>query len=227
MTFPSGIQEFGFEDGDTTQAGTGAGLYMISGKRKSHGEVERSSMSKKIAALESSVSTLQAQVAASTANSGAVAQLHGSGTTNPSKLFWKIMDLFEERTKMPTYMTYRGVGSSTGQYEFIGETNPVGANTPYNDFGSGDIPMSSANYAKLTTPMVHIPFVMGAIAIFHSVPASMNGGQAIKLNSCLLAKIFSRQITTWDHADIKAMNPSLSVPANQNIFVVHRVHGSS
>lgn len=183
-------------------------------------------MEKKIAALESSVSTLTGQVAQASA-SGGVAQLHGSGTTNPSKFFWKVMDLFEDRAKMPIYMTYRGVGSSTGQFEFLGENNPDGANHPYNHFGSGDIPMSSTNYGKLTTPMVHIPFVMGAIAIFHSVPASMNDGKAIKLTGCLLAKIFSRNIKTWDHADIKALNPSLSVPADTNIKVVHRVHGSS
>ena len=43
---------------------------------------------------------------------GAAAQLelHGSGTTNPSKFFWKVMDILEERTSTPVTMTYRAVG---------------------------------------------------------------------------------------------------------------------
>ena len=38
-------------------------------------------------------------------------ELHGSGTTNPSKFFWKVMDLMEERTRTPVTMTYRAVGT--------------------------------------------------------------------------------------------------------------------
>ena len=39
-------------------------------------------------------------------------ELHGSGTTNPSKFFWKVMDLMEERSRTPVTMTYRAVGAS-------------------------------------------------------------------------------------------------------------------
>jgi ABC-type phosphate transport system substrate-binding protein len=130
-------------------------------------------------------------------------ELHGSGTTNPSKYFWKVMDLFEERAKIPLYMTYRAVGSSTGMAEFIGEDNPDGAFTAYNHFGSGDVPMKSSLFPSLAAnsrSMVHIPFVMGAIAIFHSVPESNFGTSGeVDLDACLLAKIFparSRRGTT-------------------------------
>ena len=50
---------------------------------------------------------------------------------------------------------------------------------------------------------VHIPLALGAIAIFHSVPTGEIGG-SLKLDACLLAKIFSGAVDTWDHADIKA-----------------------
>jgi ABC-type phosphate transport system substrate-binding protein len=50
---------------------------------------------------------------------------------------------------------------------------------------------------------VHIPLALGAIAVFHSVPTGEIGG-SLKLDACLLAKIFSGQVETWDHADIKA-----------------------
>lgn len=158
-------------------------------------------------------------------------ELHGSGTTNPSKYFWKVMDLFEERAKIPLYMTYRAVGSSTGMAEFIGSDNPAGAYTAYNHFGSGDVPMKSSLFPDLATngrSMVHIPFVMGAIAIFHSVPSADFGTKnEVDLDACTLAKIFSRTIKTWDDPAILAQNPGMKVPAGQNIKVVHRVKGSS
>eukprot|EP00421_Protoceratium_reticulatum_P065861 CAMPEP_0168415874 /NCGR_PEP_ID=MMETSP0228-20121227/30456_1 /TAXON_ID=133427 /ORGANISM="Protoceratium reticulatum, Strain CCCM 535 (=CCMP 1889)" /LENGTH=861 /DNA_ID=CAMNT_0008429695 /DNA_START=195 /DNA_END=2780 /DNA_ORIENTATION=+ len=224
MTFTSsGTCRLIFENATSTRAGVGAEGSTISGKRRSYGEYERSVLATKVAALETKVSTLTA----SAASASRVAELHGSGTTNPSKYFWKALSLLKERSKMPLHMTYRAVGSSTGQYEFVGEFNPVGAFKPYNHFGSGDIPMSAANFAKLTRPMVHIPFVMGAIAIFHSVPSSGNSSTDIHLTGCVLAKIFSRQITNWDHSDIMALNPQLSVPANTQIKVVRRVLGSS
>ena len=74
-------------------------------------------------------------------------ELHGSGTTNPSRLFWQAMDIIEERTKAPTHLTYRAVGSSTGQKEFLGASN---GNVALNHFGSGDIPMTASRYAAVT-----------------------------------------------------------------------------
>ena len=43
-----------------------------------------------------------------------VINMHGSGTTNPQRLFWEAMDLLEGRSKLPLTMTYRGVGSGVG-----------------------------------------------------------------------------------------------------------------
>ena len=52
-----------------------------------------------------------------------VLEVHGSGTTNPSKCIWHILSLFNQRSKVPIRMTYRAVGSSTGQAEFLGINN--------------------------------------------------------------------------------------------------------
>jgi hypothetical protein len=40
-------------------------------------------------------------------------ELHGSGTSNPSKFFWKAMDILEERARAPISMTYRSVGKGS------------------------------------------------------------------------------------------------------------------
>merc|ERR1719424_2557364 len=88
--------------------------------------------------------------------------------------------------------------------------------------------MTLDRYTGVTThgrTMLHIPFAMGGIAVFHSVPASTIGGQDLDLTGCLLARIFSRDITRWDHPDIIAINPGFTYTGD--IKVVHRVRGSS
>ena len=199
-------------------------------------------------------------------------ELHGSGTTNPSKFFWKVMDLMEERSRTPVTMTYRAVGTSrarsrepvvcetrrvtfppekrkdpaaftrrlnrdlllrsrrplvsgsgTGQSDFIGDGTADGN---YNHFGSGDIPFDSDDFLAANvvhSQFIQVPFVIGGIAFFHSVPASYG---EIDLDACLLAKIFNRDITVWNHADIVALNPALA-SLDQPITVARRVEGSS
>jgi ABC-type phosphate transport system substrate-binding protein len=130
------------------------------------------------------------------------------------------MDLFQTQTKLPTKMTYRGVGSSTGQAEFIGNLT-----FSDNDFGSGDIAISSENYATLpANSVLHLPIVLGAISFFHSVPT---GETKLNLTPCVLAKIFKRDITEWTDAEIIELNPDLNLPGGFPINVIHRVLGSS
>jgi len=142
--------------------------------------------------------------------------LYGSGTTNPFKFFWKVMDIMEERAKVPLFMTYRAVGSITGQKEFTGTAE--NSYEPLNHFGAGDIPLTQARYdemnpvASAPSKMLHIPFLVGPIAVFHSVPAGELPAGGIELDACLLSKILRRVITTWDDPAIKALNPDLKVP---------------
>ncbi|KAH8071735.1 hypothetical protein JL721_4238 [Aureococcus anophagefferens] len=172
-----------------------------------------------------------AAAAALTAPSGAMSaysvELDGSGTTNPSKFYWEIMSLFEARAKPGVKMTYRAVGSSTGQYEFMGEDQGFAA---FNDFGSGDMPFSTENYDKLKAAGVaplHIPFNLGAMSFFHNVPDSTLPSTGLNLDACVIADIFNAVITTWDHDDIMAINPNFNPPAGEPIVVYHRTYGSS
>merc|ERR1740124_1758017 len=154
---------------------------------------------------------------------GRVQMLHGAGTTNPSKLFWEVLGLMTARAKFAVHATYRAVGSSTGQKEFLGASN---GNKALNHFGSGDIPMTAERYNAVVAAgrtMVHVPFALGGIGVFHSAPV---GGASVHLTACVLAKIFSVQITTWDDPEIEALNPDVALPTLP-IKVVHRVKGSS
>mmetsp|Transcript_1512 Transcript_1512/g.2108 ORF Transcript_1512/g.2108 Transcript_1512/m.2108 type:complete len:561 (-) Transcript_1512:769-2451(-) len=159
--------------------------------------------------------------------------LHGSGTTNPSKCFWILMNQIEDRSRLPLKLSYRAVGSSTGVKEFAGADN---AYAPYNDFGAGDIPVPQDVYDSINADadnggeMLHFPFALGAISIFHSIPGVPSGKGGLNMTSCLIAKIFDRRIIHWDHEDILAVNPSLKdyLPSDDYpINLAHRVKGSS
>lgn len=139
--------------------------------------------------------------------------MHGSGTTNPSKMHWDMMSLFQSRLKTPTHLTYRAVGSSTGRAEFIAGVN---------DFGCSEVPMSQSEMDEVGEDVLHFPFVIGAIGVFHNVPDSSD----VQLSGDVLSKIFSGQITTWNHAEIVATNPDLE-DSSEDIVVVHRTYGSS
>jgi ABC-type phosphate transport system substrate-binding protein len=156
-------------------------------------------------------------------------QIHGSGTTNPSKCIWHIMSLFNARTRDPIRMTYRAVGSSTGQAEFLGVNNTGSfAHVPHNDFGAGDIPVSTEKYNALnnahdgSSQMVHLPFALSSVSFFYN----LNGVDEIDLDGCLLAKIFSRKITKWNDPELVKINPSLS-SIDKKITVCRRTKGSS
>ena len=167
-------------------------------------------------------SLLAALASTPTTSAHGVNAIHGSGTTNPSKCYWNVMDKIEEQTKLPTRLTYRAVGSSTGIKEFKGNIT-----LPVNDFGSGDIPLSTADFNELKEAghdMIHLPILLGAISFFHSVDT---GDQQLKLDACVLAKIFKRDITDWNDQEIKNQNPNLQLENPYPIRVARRVQGSS
>ena len=115
-------------------------------------------------------------------------------------------------------MTYRGVGSGTGQEEFVGNVTQ-----PDNDFASGDIPLSQEFFDLFDAGSVlHLPIVLGAISFFHSVPTAQ-----LSLTPCVLAKIFLREITEWTDPEILELNPDLDLPDGYAITVARRVLGSS
>jgi len=141
-------------------------------------------------------------------------QLHGSGTTNPSKLIWYAMDLLEERSRSFVRMTYRSVGSGTGEADW---------NTDAADFASTDFGLSSVVSGGTVNDYLQLPFQIGAIGIFHTVPGYGSG--ELKISACTLAKIYTGAITMWNDADIKA-DTGITLPA-EKIHVVFRSDGSS
>ena len=138
--------------------------------------------------------------------------MHGSGTTNPSKLIWLAMDKLEEMAGSTLRMTYRSVGSGTGASDWADFTNA-------GDFASTDYGLA----ADSSAPFMQLPFQIGAVSLFHNVPGVGTG--VMKLSACTVAKIFTGAITNWNHADIAA-DSGLTLPS-QTIKVIARSNGSS
>jgi len=145
------------------------------------------------------------------------------------------MAKLEEQIKLPSRLSYRAVGSGTGQKEFLGKGIEIdGVETDnglaYNDFGSGDIPISEEDKTKFNdmgVDFVQLPFVLSAVNFFHNIPGVPSGKMGLNMTACLLSRIFDADITEWDHADIKAINPGLNVADGYPIYVGRRVLGSS
>jgi ABC-type phosphate transport system substrate-binding protein len=128
-----GVVEWAFETEGTTQKYVGQMDHIFSGKRGNYNSYLLDHVTDDVEAQIESLQTGM-QKMASTSD---ILQLHGSGTTNPSKLLWKVMDELSVRAKIPVRLTYRAVGSSTGVAEFVGEGAGL---APLNNFGAGDIP---------------------------------------------------------------------------------------
>ena len=141
-------------------------------------------------------------------------QLHGSGTTNPSKLIWLAMDKLEEMAGSTLRMTYRSVGSGTGASDW--------ASANAGDFASTDYGLAAVD-GPAGAPFMQIPFQIGAVSLFHNVPGVGTG--VMKLSACTVAKIFTGAITNWNDAAIAA-DSGLSLPS-QTIKVIWRSNGSS
>ncbi len=71
------------------------------------------------------------------------------------------------------------------------------------DFGWSDTPHLGATAPK---SMIHLPVVAAPVALIYNVPGIRGNAEQITLSPATIAKIFSREITKWNHPDIKADN---------------------
>ncbi|GAA0649743.1 phosphate ABC transporter substrate-binding protein PstS [Kutzneria viridogrisea] len=112
-------------------------------------------------------------------------------------------------------LDYTGNGSGAGINEFLAKQT---------DFAGSDSALSASkgevDKAKTRcdgNPAWNLPTVFGPIAITYNIP----GVSELALDGPTLAKIFSGQITNWNDAAIKKLNPSASLP-DLKIAVVYR-----
>ncbi len=105
-----------------------------------------------------------------------------------------------------------GGGSGKGRTDF---TNQVV------DFAGTDGLFKPTDPAPKGGPYLYVPFIAGPITASYN----LSGVKNLQLSPDTIAKIFSRQIKTWDNAAIKADNPKATLPSTA-ITVVHRSDSS-
>jgi phosphate transport system substrate-binding protein len=114
-------------------------------------------------------------------------------------------------------IAYQATGSGAGQQAFIAGTA---------DFAGSDSPLAAADQPKADArcksgPAIHIPMVVGPIAVVYNVSGVTN----LKLKPATIAKIFSGKVTTWNDPAIAADNSGVTLPSTK-IFTIHRSDSS-
>ncbi len=117
-------------------------------------------------------------------------------------------------------VNFSGTGSSDGRNQF--KSNTV-------DFAVSEIEYGLTDAGVTDTPpqkqFAYMPIVAGGTAFMYNLTVGGQRVRNLRLSGATVAKIFTGQITTWDHQEIKADNPAIALPARKIVPVV-RADGS-
>ena len=140
------------------------------------------------------------------------AALTGAGATFPNPIYQKWFDTYD-KTK-GVRINYQSIGSGGGIRQFTEGTV---------DFGASDAPMSDEQIAAVQGNVLHVPTVIGAVALTYNLPAL--GATPLKLDGTVISDIFLGKVTKWNDRKLAALNPGVALPST-DIIVVHRSDGS-
>jgi len=136
----------------------------------------------------------------------------GAGATFPCPLITKWSRDYVNATGQRVTINYNCVGSGAGITQITQKTV---------DFAGSDAPLKPSE--RVAAPgLLHVPETIGAVTAAYNV-ASLSSG--LNLTGHVLGEIFLGKITTWDHANISALNPGVILPSS-TITVVHRSDSS-
>jgi phosphate transport system substrate-binding protein len=161
-------------------------------------------------AAVAAVAALAAGAAGATSNRGSDVTIVGAGSTfvQPLVAQWS--------TQLgPAFgyeLQYSGIGSGGGIAAVSGRTV---------DFGASDAPLTPDQFSACNG-CVQIPWALGATAVMYDLPGVKN---LLHMDGPTLAKIFLGQITSWNDAAIKKLNPGVSLPSTK-ISTAHRSDNS-
>jgi len=148
--------------------------------------------------------------AAFTVTAAQAADISGAGATFPYPIYAKWADAYKKETGIG--LNYQSIGSGGGIKQIKAKTVT---------FGATDAPLSGAELEKVG--LVQFPMVMGGIVPVINLEGIKPG--EIVIDGPTLAKIFLGEVTKWDDAALKKLNPGVKLPSSA-IAVVHRSDGS-
>jgi phosphate transport system substrate-binding protein len=136
--------------------------------------------------------------------------LVGTGATFPFPLISKWIPAIDNAYGVR--ITYTPTGSGAGIAGITARTV---------DFGASDAPLSSDQLSACKGCVV-IPWALAGLSIPYNLPGL---GGRLRLSGPVIAGIFLGQITSWNAAAIKKLNPKLNLP-DTRITPVYRSDGS-
>lgn len=138
--------------------------------------------------------------------------LTGAGATFPYPLYQK---WFKDYALVDPEVSfnYQAIGSGGGIREILAGTV---------DFGASDKYLSDEELKKAPAKLLHIPTVMGAVALSYNLPGVAG---SLRLTPDTLGAIFMGTIGSWNDPRLVRDNPGLALP-EAPIVVVHRSDAS-
>jgi len=149
-------------------------------------------------------------VAAAFVTPASAADISGAGATFPYPIYAKWADAYKKETGIG--LNYQSIGSGGGIKQIQAKTVT---------FGASDAPLKGEDLDK--HGLAQFPMVMGGIVPIVNIDGIKPGD--LVLDGKTLAGLFMGKITSWDDPAIKALNPSLTLPAAA-VVIAHRSDGS-
>jgi phosphate transport system substrate-binding protein len=146
------------------------------------------------------------------AGPAAAQSLTGAGATFPNPIYTKWFDAYSKKTGVK--INYQSIGSGGGIRQFTEGTV---------DFGASDGPMNESQIQAVNGNVLHVPTVLGAVAVTYNLPTL--GDTKLKFDGNLLVDIFMGRVTKWNDPKIVTLNPGVKLP-DIDLIVVHRSDGS-
>jgi phosphate transport system substrate-binding protein len=136
--------------------------------------------------------------------------ISGAGATFPYPIYSKWADAYKQQTGVG--LNYQSIGSGGGIKQIKAKTVT---------FGASDMPLEPKDLQE--AGLVQFPMIIGGVVPVVNVKA-VQGGQML-LDGATVASIYLGEITKWNDARIRKLNPGLALPATA-IAPIYRSDGS-
>jgi phosphate transport system substrate-binding protein len=154
---------------------------------------------------------LSVAVVAVVAFAGAqAADISGAGATFPYPIYSKWADAYKQQTGVG--LNYQSIGSGGGIKQIKAKTVT---------FGATDMPLEAKDLQE--SGLVQFPMIIGGVVPVVNLKG-VQGGQMV-LDGATVAQIYLGEITKWNDARIKKLNPAVALPATA-IAPIYRSDGS-
>jgi phosphate transport system substrate-binding protein len=154
--------------------------------------------------------TIAAAAALSYAAIAAATDISGAGATFPYPIYAKWADAYKKLTGIG--LNYQSIGSGGGIKQIKAKTVT---------FGASDMPLKPDDLKA--AGLLQFPMIIGGVVPVVNIKG-IQAGQ-LHLDGATVASIYMGDITQWDDAQIKRLNPKLKLPSTA-IAPVYRSDGS-